>query len=332
MKTQSGINGFGRIGRIVYRIGYNDPDIEFVAINDITTAEMLAHLLKYDSVHRIMDAPISVDGDYLVVGHRKTKILAQRDPGELPWADLGVDIVVESTGLFKDRASAQKHIDAGAKKVLISAPAKNPDGTFVLGVNGDQYDKSKHHIISIGSCTTNCFAPMLKVLNTNFGIEHGLMTTIHAYTANQKILDLPHQKDFRRARAAAISMIPTTTGAAKAVSLVLPELDGKLDGLAIRVPVSDGSLVDFTATLNRDVTVGEINQSMKTAAQGSLKGILQYCEDPIVSVDILGNPYSSIFDPGLTKVINNKLIKVFAWYDNEWGFSARMVDMVKMML
>ncbi|MBN1755975.1 type I glyceraldehyde-3-phosphate dehydrogenase [bacterium] len=331
MTIKIGINGFGRIGRIIYRIGFQDPELEFVAVNDITSPQMLAHLLKYDSVHRQINQDVRLDGNSIMVGSKRIKALSVKDPAELPWKELGVDIVVESTGLFRDRESAQKHIQAGASKVLISAPAKDPDGTFVLGVNGDQYDPSKHHIISIGSCTTNCFAPIVKVLNREFGIERGLMTTIHAYTADQRILDLPHKKDFRRARAAAVSIIPTTTGAAKAISLVMPEMEGKLDGLALRVPVADGSLVDFTAQISREASVDDINLAMKKAADNELKGILQYCDEPIVSVDVLGNPYSSIFDAELTKVLDSKLIKVFSWYDNEWGFSARMVDMLKKM-
>ncbi|MBN2542879.1 type I glyceraldehyde-3-phosphate dehydrogenase [bacterium] len=332
MAIRVGINGFGRIGRIILRIGYNDPELEFVAVNDITFPDMLGYLFKYDSVHGKFKDDVKVEGDNLIVAGKNIKVLSIKDPAELPWRDMGVDIVVEATGLFLDRDSAMKHINAGAKKVLISAPAKKPDGTFVLGVNGDDYDPEKHNIISIGSCTTNCFAPVVKVLNDKFGIAHGLMTTIHAYTANQNILDAPHKKDFRRARAACLSILPTTTGAAKAISLVIPEVDGKLDGLAVRVPVPDGSLVDFTVELEKSATVEDINKAMKEAAEGPMKGILEYSPDPVVSVDIVGNPYSSVFDPFATKVIGDKMAKVFSWYDNEWGFSARMVDMIKKML
>jgi glyceraldehyde 3-phosphate dehydrogenase len=329
MAVKVGINGFGRIGRLVFRIAQKSK-IEIVGINDITNAATLAHLLKYDSVHGRFDGDVGHDDNTLVVNGKRIPIMAERDPASLPWSVLGAQIVVESTGLFRDQASAGKHIAAGAKKVLISAPAKDPDGTFVLGVNDGDYDKSKHHIISIGSCTTNCLAPVAKVLVDNFGIEKGLMTTIHAYTNDQKILDLPH-KDLRRARAAAMSMIPTTTGAAKAISLVIPELKGKLDGGAIRVPTPDGSLVDFTAILEKEATVDEINSKMKAAADGPMKGILEYTEEPLVSIDVVGNSYSSVFDAQKTQTMGN-FIKVFSWYDNEWAFSCRMIDMLKRMV
>jgi len=333
MGSKVAINGFGRIGRLVLRSAIRkNSNLEFVSINDITDARTLAHLFKYDSIHGIFDGDVAVDGDNLLVNGKKIQVTAVRNPAELPHKANGVDIVIECTGLFRDKANAGKHIEAGAKKVLISAPAKDPDGTFVIGVNCASYDKSKHHIISIGSCTTNCLAPVVKVLNDSFGIEHGVMTTIHSYTNDQKILDLPH-KDLRRARAAAMSMIPTTTGAAKAISLVIPAVEGKLDGLAIRVPTPDASIVDLVATLNKDATADAVKGAMKAASEsGSLKGILQYCTDPIVSTDIIGNPYSSIFDADLTKMLGKRMVKVFSWYDNEWGFSNRMVDMMEKML
>ncbi|MFH2034834.1 MAG: type I glyceraldehyde-3-phosphate dehydrogenase [Candidatus Zixiibacteriota bacterium] len=329
MAVKIGINGFGRIGRLVFRIAQK-AGVEVVGINDITSAEMLAHLLKYDSVHGKYKGEVGHTENALIVDGKKIPITAERDPANLPWGKLGADIIVESTGLFKDKASAGKHITAGAKKVVISAPAKEPDGTFVLGVNDKQYDKAKHNIISIGSCTTNCLAPVAKVLLDSFGIERGLMTTIHAYTNDQRILDLPH-KDMRRARAAGLSMIPTTTGAAKAVALVIPELKGKMDGCAIRVPTPDGSIVDLAVILNREVTVAEVNAAIKKAADGPMKGILEYSEEPLVSIDIVGNSHSSVFDSKMT-MVDGKFVKVYSWYDNEWGFSNRMVDMVKKML
>jgi glyceraldehyde 3-phosphate dehydrogenase len=327
------INGFGRIGRLVLRAALKKKSsLEFVSINDITDAATLAHLFKYDSVHGVYDGEVSVDGGKLVINGKPIEVTAVKDPAQLPHKANGVDIVIDCTGIFRDRAGASKHIEAGAKKVLISAPAKEPDGTFVIGVNCATYDKSKHHIISIGSCTTNCLAPVVKVLNDNFGLVHGIMTTIHSYTNDQRILDLPH-KDLRRARSAAVSMIPTTTGAAKAISLVIPAVEGKLDGLAIRVPTPDASIVDLVAILEKDVTVDDVNGAMKSAAEsGSLNGILQYCTDPIVSVDVIHNPYSSVFDSLLTKVLAKRMVKVFSWYDNEWGFSCRMVDMMERML
>ncbi|MBU0979840.1 MAG: type I glyceraldehyde-3-phosphate dehydrogenase [Nanoarchaeota archaeon] len=327
MMKNIAINGFGRIGRQVFRLAY-ERGINIVAINDLTDVNTLAHLLKYDSVHGKFPGKVSIDGNFLVAGKKRTKILAERDPEKLPWKEMKIDIVVESTGFFTDREGASKHLKAGAKKVLISAPAKEPDITMVKGVNEHDYDKAKHNIISNASCTTNCLAPMAKVLHDNFGIEQGFMVTTHAYTNDQKILDLPH-KDLRRARACAISQIPTTTGAAKAVTLVIPELKGKMDGYAIRVPVPDGSIVDFTCTLKKATTVEEINALFKSVATKELKGVLEYTEEPLVSVDIIGNPHSVIFDSQLTKVIGGKFVKVVGWYDNEWGYSNRMVDMLQ---
>lgn len=325
-----GINGFGRIGRLVFRAAQG-TSIEVAGINDITDAKTLAHLLKYDSVHGRYRGDIGVDGNNLVVDGKSIPVSAQRDPGLLPWKSLGVDVVLECTGLFTKKEDAAKHITAGAQKVLISAPGKGIDGTFILGVNSDQYDRSKHDIISIGSCTTNCLAPVAKVLNDSFGIEKGFMTTVHAYTADQRLQDAPH-KDLRRARAAALSMVPTTTGAAKAVALVLPELTGKLDGCAVRVPTPTGSLVDLTVLLNREVTKEEVNAAVKKAADTDPLGkTLFYSEDPIVSADIVGDPHGSIFDAPFTFASGN-MVKVFSWYDNEWGFSSRMVDMMLMML
>ncbi len=329
MSVKIGINGFGRIGRLVFRRAMA-ASIDVVGINDITDAATLAHLLKYDSVHGKYKGEVGADGNAIVVDGKKIPITAERDPGNLPWKSLGADIVVESTGLFRDKATAGKHISAGAKKVLISAPAKDPDGTFVLGVNGDLYDKAKHNIISIGSCTTNCLAPVAKVILDSFGLEKGFMTTTHSYTNDQRILDLPH-KDLRRARSAAVSMIPTTTGAAKAVALVIPELKGKVDGCSIRVPTPNGSIVDLVAILGKEVTIEEVNSAIKAAADGPMKGFLEYCDEPIVSIDVVGNSHSSVFDSKMTMVQGN-FIKVFSWYDNEWGFSCRMVDMVKRML
>jgi len=325
-----GINGFGRIGRLVLKAA-RETSIEIVGVNDITDARTLGHLLKYDSVHGRYPGDVGVDDNHLLVDGKKIPVYARRDPAELPWKDLGVDIVLECTGLFRTKEDAGKHIKAGASKVLISAPAKGHDGTFILGVNSDQYDRAKHDVISIGSCTTNCLAPVAKVLNDTFGIEKGFMTTIHAYTADQRLQDAPH-KDLRRARAAAVSIVPTTTGAAKAVAQVLPELTGKLDGCAIRVPTPDGSLVDLTVFVGRETTVDEVNEAMKKAAATDPLGrTLEYCEDPIVSIDIVGNPHGSIFDSQFTYVKGN-MVKIFSWYDNEWGFSCRMVDMMLMML
>ena len=333
MAIKVGINGFGRIGRLVYRAMANDPELDVVAVNDLGDIPTMAHLLKYDSVHGRAFDTVEVTEDGFVADGHATKVLCERDPENLPWGELGVDVVVEATGIFKTGELAQKHLDAGAKKVVITCPAKDEDITIVMGVNDDQYDPEVHNIISNASCTTNCLAPFAKVLLENFGIKRGYMNTIHAYTNDQKILDLPHS-DLRRARAAAMSMIPTTTGAARAVSLVLPELKGKLDGFATRVPTPDGSMVDLTVELEREVTKDEINAAMKAAAEGSLKGILEYQEDPIVSIDIVGDNHSSIFDSLLTRVMGEKsnMVKVVSWYDNEWGYSNRVKDLVKIML
>lgn len=333
MAIKVGINGFGRIGRLVYRAMANDPAIEVVAVNDLGDIPTMAHLLKYDSVHgRAYDSVEVTEDGFIADGHA-VKVLSERNPENLPWGELGVEVVVESTGIFKTGETASAHLKAGAKKVVITCPAKGEDITIVMGVNDDQYDKDEHHIISNASCTTNCLAPMAKVLMENFGIKRGYMNTIHAYTNDQKILDLPH-KDLRRARAAAMSMIPTTTGAARAVSLVLPELAGKLDGFATRVPTPDGSMVDLTVELEREVTIEEINAAMKAAAEGPLKGILEYQDDPIVSIDIVGDDHSSIFDSLLTMVMGGKsnLVKCISWYDNEWGYSNRVKDLVKILL
>ncbi len=328
MAIQVGINGFGRIGRNLFRAALNEPEINFVAVNDLTDPKTLAHLLKYDSIHGRFDGTVEAGDGEIIVNGKAVKVLSERDPANLPWGKLGVDIAVESTGIFTKRADAEKHIKAGAKKVIISAPATDEDITIVLGVNDDKYDPAKHHIISNASCTTNCLAPVAKVLHEKFKISRGLMTTTHAYTNDQKILDLPHS-DLRRARAAAVSMIPTSTGAAKAVSLVLPELKGKLDGMAIRVPIKDISVVDLVAELETDVTAEEVNAALKEAADGALKGILEYTEEPLVSIDFLGNPASSTVDALSTKVLGKRMVKVLSWYDNEWGFSCRMVDMIK---
>ena len=325
-----GINGFGRIGRLVFRAA-RGADIDFVGINDITDAATLAHLLKYDSIHGRYPGEVSVDGDKLVVDGKTIPVLCERDPANLPWRELGAEIVVESTGLFRTREAAAKHLEAGAVKVLISAPAKGHDGTFIIGVNSDEYDRDRHHVISIGSCTTNCLAPVAKVLMDNFGIAKGFMTTIHAYTADQRLQDAPH-KDLRRARAAALSMVPTTTGAAKAISEVIPELKGRMDGVAIRVPTPDASLVDLAVILEKEASAEEINAAMKKAAEsGPLSRTLEYTEEPLVSTDIIGNPHGAVFD-GLMTATHGNMAKVFAWYDNEWGFSCRMVDMLLMML
>jgi len=329
MSVRVGINGFGRIGRNVLRAALGNSNIEVAAVNDITDAETLAYLLKHDSVHGPLDADVVAGDGELKVGSQSIKVCAERDPAKLPWKDLGVSLVVESTGLFASKDKASAHIDAGAKKVLISAPAKGVDLTVVYGVNHAAYDAGKHDVISNASCTTNCLAPVAKVLNDSFGIERGLMTTVHSYTNDQRILDLPHS-DLRRARAAALSMIPTTTGAAKAVGLVLPELNGKLDGMAVRVPTPNTSLVDLTANMKQDVTAEQINEAVKAAAEGPMKGVLRYSEAPIVSIDINHTSESSIFDAPLTKVLDGRLVKVLSWYDNEWGFSNRMVDMIQL--
>ncbi len=327
MAVRVAINGFGRIGRNILRASLGHKDIDFVAINDVTDAATLAHLLKYDSIYGKIGADISVKDNSIAVNGKEIKIIAEKDPSKLPWKDMKIDIALECTGLFTNREKAEGHITAGAKKVIISAPAKNEDITVCMGVNHESYNPSKHNIISNASCTTNCLAPVAKVLNDRFGIVKGLMTTVHAYTNDQKILDLPH-KDLRRARAAALSMIPTSTGAAKAVSLVLPELKGKLDGMAIRVPVPTVSVVDLVAELSKNATAEEINAAFKEAANGKLKGILEYTDELLVSADFRGNPHSSIFDAPSTKVIGNNMVKVLSWYDNEWGFSCRMRDVV----
>jgi glyceraldehyde 3-phosphate dehydrogenase len=328
--TRIGINGFGRIGRNYFRAALaQGADLEIVAVNDLTSPEALAHLLKYDSVGGRLTETIEVKDGNIVVDGNIIKVLAERDPAKLPWGELGVDIVIESTGFFTKAAAAQKHIDAGAKKVLISAPASDEDITIVMGVNHELYDPAAHHIISNASCTTNCLGPLAKVINDSFGIERGLMTTIHAYTADQNLQDGPHS-DLRRARAAAINMVPTSTGAAKAIGLVLPELKGKLDGYAIRVPVPTGSATDLTVTVSRETTVAEVNAALKAASETEdLKGLLTYTDEPIVSSDIVGDPASSIFDSGLTKVIGNQ-VKVVSWYDNEWGYSNRLVDLTEL--
>ena len=326
MGTKVGINGFGRIGRNYLRAEMaKGTDLEIVAVNDLSDPTALAHLLKYDSVTGRLDADVRVDSQYIIVGDYKIKVLAERDPSALGWGDLGVDIVIESTGRFTDAKDAIKHIEAGAKKVLISAPASGEDATFVIGVNEHLYDPANHHIISNASCTTNCLAPLAKVFNDEFGIENGLMTTIHAYTADQNLQDGPHS-DLRRARAAAINIVPSSTGAAKAIGLVLPELKGKLDGYALRVPVPTGSITDLTILSKKKVTIEEIKAAYKKAADGPLKGILKYTEDEIVSSDIVTDPHSSIFDAGLVKVID-QTVKISSWYDNEWGYSNRLVDL-----
>ncbi|WP_316572335.1 type I glyceraldehyde-3-phosphate dehydrogenase [Neobacillus sp. YIM B06451] len=326
MALKVGINGFGRIGRNVFRAALDNPNIEIVAVNDLTDANMLAHLLKYDTVHGTLSADVTVDGSNLVVGGKTVKVLAERDPAQLGWGDLGVEVVVESTGRFTKRADAAKHLEAGAKKVIISAPASDEDITIVMGVNHDKYEAANHHVISNASCTTNCLAPFAKVLNDNFGIKRGMMTTVHSYTNDQQILDLPH-KDYRRARAAAENIIPTTTGAAKAVALVLPELKGKLNGMAMRVPTPNVSVVDLVAELEKNVTAEEVNQALKEAAEGPLKGILKYTDLPLVSSDYNGSTESSIVDGLSTMVLEGNLVKVLSWYDNEYAYSNRVVDL-----
>ncbi|MFG1950785.1 type I glyceraldehyde-3-phosphate dehydrogenase [Micromonospora sp. NPDC048830] len=329
MTIRVGINGFGRIGRNFFRATLaSGADIEVVAVNDLTDNATLAHLVKYDSILGRLPHEVKATEDEITVGGHTIKAYAERDPAKLPWGDAGVDVVIESTGFFTDATKAKAHIDGGAKKVIISAPAKNEDVTVVMGVNHDQYDPAKHTIISNASCTTNCLAPMAKVLHDTFGIERGLMTTIHAYTQDQNLQDAPHS-DLRRARAAALNIVPTSTGAAKAIGLVLPELKGKLDGYALRVPIPTGSTTDLTVTVGRETTVDEVNAALKAASEGPLKGILSYNEDPIVSADIVTDPASCIFDAPLTKVIGNQ-VKVVGWYDNEWGYSNRLVDLVKL--
>lgn len=327
MPVRIGINGFGRIGRNFLRASVGNSEIDVVAINDLTDSKTLAHLLKYDSVHGIFNAEVGSTDKSIIVNGKEIKVLAITEPSQLPWRDLKVDLVLESTGRFTDRAGAMKHIDAGARWVIISAPAKDPDVTICMGVNEDMLDREKHRIISNASCTTNCLAPVAKVIHKEFGILRGLMTTIHSYTNDQRILDLPH-KDLRRARAAALNMIPTTTGAAKAVGLVLPELKGKLDGMAIRVPTPNVSVVDLVAELSKEATIEDINNALKTASEGSMKGIIQYSEEPLVSTDLNGNPHSAIVDATVTKVIEGKMAKIIAWYDNEWGYSSRLRDLM----
>jgi glyceraldehyde 3-phosphate dehydrogenase len=333
MPVRVGINGFGRIGRNVFRAAQErGADVEWVAVNDLTDAETLAHLLKYDSILGPYPGTVEQTDGGIAVDGKQLKVLAERDPAALPWGELGVDVVIESTGFFTRRDDAAKHLAGGAKKVIISAPATDPDATFVLGVNFDTYDKAAHDIVSNASCTTNCLAPVAKVLNDAVGIDHGLMTTIHAYTADQRLQDMPH-KDLRRARAAAINLIPASSGAAKAIGLVIPELNGKLNGFAVRAPVPTGSVVDLTVECSRETTVEEVNGALKAASEsGALKGILAYTEDPIVSTDIVKNPHSSIVDAELTAVMQGTMVKVIAWYDNEWGFSNRMVDLVQQVL
>jgi glyceraldehyde 3-phosphate dehydrogenase len=333
MALRVGINGFGRIGRNAFRAAHaRGADLDWVAVNDITDTATLAHLLKYDSILGPFPGQVEASETGILVDGKELRVLAERDPAELPWSDLGAEVVIESTGLFTDRDSASKHLDAGAKKVIISAPAKEPDVTVALGVNDDAYDPDQHHVISNASCTTNCLAPVARVLHDAIGIERGIMTTIHAYTADQRLQDAPH-KDLRRARAAAANLVPTSTGAAKAIGLVIPELDGKLNGISVRAPVITGSVVDLVCTVERPTSVEEVNQAFAERADtGPLEGILQYTEDPIVSTDIVTSPYSSIFDAGLTMVIDERLVKTVSWYDNEWGYSNRLIDLAERVL
>ena len=331
MKVRVGINGFGRIGRNIMRAALGDANIDFVAVNDLTNAATLAHLLKYDSVLGNLHANVAVSGDGISVDGDNFKVLSMHDPAQLPWKDLGVDVVFESTGLFTNRDDAAKHLTAGAKRVVITAPAKSPDLTVVLGVNEEKYDPAKHHIISNASCTTNCLAPLAKVIHQTFGIKKGWMTTIHSYTNDQNLLDLPH-KDLRRARAAALSMIPTTTGAAVAVGEVLPELKGKLDGFAMRVPTPNVSVVDLAALVDKKTTAAEVNAALKAAAEGPMKGLLDYTTAELVSIDFKGNPHSSIVDSAYTKVMDGDFVKVLSWYDNEWGYSSRCVDLLRLLV
>jgi glyceraldehyde 3-phosphate dehydrogenase len=334
LAVKVGINGFGRIGRNVWRAAHaRGADVDWVGVNDITDTKTLAHLLKYDSILGPLDVDVEAGESSLAIGGKELKVFSERDPANLPWSDVGADVVIESTGLFTDRESAAKHLDAGAQKVIVSAPAKGPDTTVCLGVNFESdYDRESHSVISNASCTTNCLAPVAKVLHDAIGIEHGVMTTIHAYTADQRLQDLPH-KDLRRARAAAINLIPTSTGAAKAIGLVVPDLDGKLNGIAVRAPIPTGSVVDLVFTASRETSVEEVNQAIRDRADsGDLAGILKYTEDPIVSSDIVSSPYSSIFDAPLTMVIDGRLVKVIAWYDNEWGYSNRVVELAQKVL
>jgi glyceraldehyde 3-phosphate dehydrogenase len=331
MAVKVAINGFGRIGRLVYRAGFKSREVEFIAVNDLTDAKTMAHLLKYDSVHGIMEAEVKATSNSLIIDGQELKTFSMKDPESLPWKELGIDVVLESTGKFTDRSGAEKHLMAGAKKVVISAPAKNPDVTIIFGINQEEYDQTKHHIISMGSCTTNCLAPIVKILQKEFGVEYGLMTTIHAYTNDQVIQDEPH-KDLRRSRAAALSMIPTTTGAAKAISEVIPEMKGRLDGIAIRVPVPNVSLVDFVATLSKATSKDEVNAKFKEYAAGPMKGILLCSDEELVSHDFNGNPHSSIIDLPNTNIIGGKTIKILSWYDNEWGFSNRIVELLSFIM
>jgi glyceraldehyde 3-phosphate dehydrogenase len=331
MAIKVGINGFGRIGRNIMRAALGSSDLDFVAVNDLTNAATLAHLLKYDSILGNLKAKISAEGDRISVDGEQFQVLSVKDPAQLPWKDLGVDVVFESTGLFTDRDSAAKHLAAGAKKVIITAPAKKPDFSVVLGVNAEKYDPKTHHIISNASCTTNCLAPLAKVLHQSFGIRKGWMTTVHSYTNDQQLLDLPH-KDLRRARAAALSIIPTTTGAATAVGEVMPELKGKLDGISMRVPTPNVSCVDLAAVLDKKTTGDEVNAAFKAAADGPLKGIMEYVTEPLVSIDFRGNPHSSIIDAPYTKVMDGDFVKVLAWYDNEWAYSTRCVDLLRLLV
>jgi glyceraldehyde 3-phosphate dehydrogenase len=333
MALRAGINGFGRIGRNVFRAAHaRGADIDWVGVNDITDTATLAHLLKYDSILGPFPGEVGATETGLVVDGKELRVFAERDPASLPWGELGAEVVIESTGLFTDRENAAKHLDAGTRKVIISAPAKGPDVTLALGVNDDAYDPGEHHVISNASCTTNCLAPVARVLHDAVGIEHGVMTTIHAYTADQRLQDAPH-KDLRRARAAAANLVPTSTGAAKAIGLVIPELDGRLNGIAVRAPVITGSVVDLVCAVERPTTVDEVNQAFEQKADtGALEGILKYTEDPIVSSDVISSPYSSVFDASLTMVIDERLVKVIAWYDNEWGYSNRVVDLAERVL
>ena len=326
MAVKVGINGFGRIGRMVFRAAYARDEVEFLALNDLTDPNTLAHLLKYDSVHGILKAEVKAEGDTIIVNGKKIRVISEKDPGKLPWKDLNVDIVLECTGLFRDRSQASKHLDAGAKKVIISAPAIDPDITLVMGVNHEQYDPKNHHIISNASCTTNSLAPICKVLLDRFGIEKGLMTTIHSYTTDQRLLDFPH-KGLRRARAAAVSMIPTTTGAAKAVSLVIPELAGKMNGMALRVPTPNVSLTDLVVQLSRPASAQEVNEAFEEASRGSMKGIIEYCTEPLVSSDFNGITASTVVDALSTMSIGDDMVKVLGWYDNEFGYANRLVDL-----
>jgi glyceraldehyde 3-phosphate dehydrogenase len=333
MAVRAGINGFGRIGRNVLRAAYaGDSDVEWIAVNDLFDTKTLAHLLKYDSILGPFPGEVEATDDAIVVNGKEIKVFAEKDPAAIPWGDLGIEVVIESTGIFTDRDAAAKHLDSGAKKVIISAPATGPDATLVLGVNDDAYDPEQHSVVSNASCTTNCLAPAAKVLHETFGIKAGLMTTIHAYTQDQRLQDAPH-KDLRRARAAAINLIPTSTGAAKAIGLVIPELNGKLNGISVRAPLPTGSLVDLVATVEKETSVDEVNAAFRERAdRGPLEGILQYTEDPIVSSDIVQSSYSSIFDAGMTMVVDGTLVKIGAWYDNEWGYSNRLIDLTERVL